>query len=120
MFRNLAIAIVSVCAVSTGSPAWSQNKQDQPPSDGKQSAPSDLEGNCRKNQTVIDGQSYCRGEEARLLFKKLGDSRNPTTETVGKGFKKWLQRENSNAICWTREDGGGDYIVSMTYACTVH
>jgi hypothetical protein len=30
MFRNLAAAIVSVCAVSTGSPAWSQNSPVEP------------------------------------------------------------------------------------------
>jgi hypothetical protein len=88
MFRNLAIAIVSVCAVSTGSPAWSQNTQDQPdlpPSVDQQFTQSDigtLRENCQKRLTrnKDNQQLYCTGEEARLLFKILNEFK--TTEAV--------------------------------------
>jgi hypothetical protein len=130
MFRNLAIAIVSVCTVSTGSPAWSQNPQDQPgppPSDGQQFAQSDLQSHFDKlrekcqdrlTQNKVDKQFYCTGEEARLLFKILKEFKADTTETVVDGTR-WFQRvQERNTRCWAREESDGkDFIVSMSYAC---
>jgi hypothetical protein len=123
MFRNLAMAaIVSVCAVSTGSPAWSQNSpgEAKPPPSDRQFAPSNfqqLQMSCLDIQSKTNDE-YCYGEEARLLFKFLGDNPSRTTQ-VG----EWLKRDNTRGspkiVCWTRNDSGKDPIVSMIYACSV-
>jgi hypothetical protein len=126
MFRNLAMAMVSVWAVSTGSPAWSQNSPVEPtaPPSERQFAPSDvkeLQGTCRAIQSKTG--SDCKGEEARLLFKYLGNKfpDRRTTQFTDKWKRRWLQRddgENAKIICWTRvEDGDGDPIESRVYEC---
>jgi hypothetical protein len=135
MFRNLVAAIVSVCAVSTGSPAWSQNspveptppqnspvEPTSPTSDQQYVARSfeELRKGCYKIQ--IETKQDCMGEEARLLFKHLGEkSPARTTETP----KRWLRRDNGVnvypwVVCWARDDGGGDDpIASMIYKCRI-
>ena len=130
MFRNLAIAIVSVCAVSTGSPAWSQNTQDQlgpPPADSQQFAQSNLQShfdklreNCQKRQNLnkVNNEPYCTGEEARRLFKILKEFNADTTDVVADDRTRWFQRELQHTRCWAREESDGkDFIVSMSYAC---
>jgi hypothetical protein len=128
VFRNLAIAIVSVCAVSTGSPAWSQNspveapplEPTSPTSDRQDGSPTFevLSERCSKIQDAT--KHDCMGDEARLLFKRLGEnSEKSTTETP----ERWLRRVTSAKVgqwvaCWARDDGG-DPIASMIYRCRI-
>jgi hypothetical protein len=98
MFRNLAIAIVSVCAVSTGSPAWSQNSPVEPttPQLDRQYAPrkfAEVQHDCAAKR---DAYKQCYGEEARLLFKKLGSDNWKSTIQVKAGDKSWLMREHKD------------------------
>jgi hypothetical protein len=136
MFRNLAIAIVSVCAVSTACPAWSQNTQDQPddppPSDGIQFERIDLPSHfkmlrdkCEERpiRNTINKELYCTGEEARRLFKILKELNAATTETISKtDGTRWFQRVQQNqTLCWAREESDGkDIIASISYACKLH
>jgi hypothetical protein len=116
MFRNLAIAIVSVCAVSTGSPAWSQQNSPveptSPPPPDRQFASrgfEDLRQSCYDN---------CWGEEARLLFKLLGNAQSKTYQIQVRD-SLWLERVDTRRKieCWTRKDDDGDFIVTMMYVC---
>jgi hypothetical protein len=134
MFRNLAIAIVSACAVSIGSPAWSQNSPVEAPplepTSNRQSAAArsydELRDVCRKiignnnNNDEYCFKDSCCGEVARRLFKSLGENpEKSTTETPD----RWLRRVTSAKVgqwvaCWARDDGG-DPIASMIYRCRI-
>jgi hypothetical protein len=108
MFRNLAIAIVSVCAVSTGSPARSQNSpvEPSPPQNSpvEPTSPTsnpqyvarsfeELREGCYQIQ--IETKQDCMGEEARVLFKRLGEnSAARTTETA----ERWLRRQRRKRV----------------------
>jgi hypothetical protein len=115
MFRNLAIALVSVCAVSTGSPAWSQNSPVEPTSpSGRQYAPSNF------------------AEDMDACYKKRDTNNYPnrTTQIKSKNdSKQWIQRGNKvsddrvavpQIFCWTRDDGDGDPVSSMIYRCNIN
>jgi hypothetical protein len=123
MFRNLAMVMVSVCAVSLGSPAWSQNSPDDatPPPPDYQVAPGDFvqhQKTCLEMQRKADDKRFCTGDIAQHLFKKLGkDSPSSTTEDRG-----WLIRKSAEAYvrCWAKPDRDGDPIVSMSYFCHIN
>jgi hypothetical protein len=123
MFRNLAIAIVSVCAVSTGSPAWSQNSPVEPtelPAD-RQYAASNFEGVQHACYVKRNANKHCYGEEARPLFNKL--DWKSTTQIHADNGKWYFQRIHSDnygkILCWARDDGGGDPVSSMIYECRI-
>ncbi|SRR5713101_5057334 len=125
MFRNLAIAIVSVCAVSTGSPAWSQNSPVEPttPQSDRQYAPREFAQVQHDCAAKLDAKKYCYGEEARLLFKRLGNDNWKSTSQVKAGDKSWIRREHNDdyahIVCWASDEGDGDPIVSMKYQCWI-
>jgi hypothetical protein len=121
MLRNPAIAIMSLCAVSIGSPAWAQNSpdEDKPPPVEYQGEPSDFaqyQNTCKELQKK-SGNGFCWGDVARSLFKQLGKNTPPRTTQDG----KWLKRESAQGFlqCWARNDNDGDPVVSMIYACRV-
>jgi hypothetical protein len=78
-----------------------------------------------------DTNKYCDGEEARVLFKTLGNNYpNRTTQIKSKNdSKQWIQRGNKvsddrvavpQIFCWTRDDGDGDPVSSMIYRCNIN